>query len=55
MEYMNANIMFNKGERLSLCAPSSVTAAYNSITAPKLSYIVPETGHWDFLEQAIKE
>lgn len=34
-----------------VCPPSSTYAAYNSINAPKLLFIYPETGHWDIPEQ----
>lgn len=33
------------------CPPTSMYAAYNTITAPKELMIVPETGHWTYPEQ----
>ncbi len=36
------------------CPPTSMYAAYNSITAPKSILIAQETGHWTFPEQRAK-
>ncbi|AXY72816.1 acetylxylan esterase [Paraflavitalea soli] len=36
------------------CPPTSMYAAYNAITAPKQLLSVPETGHWNYPEQATK-
>lgn len=36
------------------CPPTSYYSAYNLINAPKDLYLVPETGHWTFLEQQTK-
>jgi hypothetical protein len=37
-----------------VCPPSSTFAAYNVISTPKMLNIVPETGHWVYLEQSQK-
>jgi cephalosporin-C deacetylase-like acetyl esterase len=36
------------------CPPTSYYSAYNSITAPKEVFVVPETGHWTYPEQGRK-
>ncbi len=36
------------------CPPTSMYAAYNTITAPKELYLALETGHWTFPEQREK-
>ncbi|HMR18566.1 MAG TPA: acetylxylan esterase, partial [Sphingobacterium sp.] len=37
-----------------VCPPTSYYAAYNQITSPKESYVVPETGHWTYGAQTQK-
>ncbi len=36
------------------CPPTSMFSAYNVITAPKLLFVVQETGHWTYPEQTEK-
>lgn len=43
--------MYSLGFNDEVCPPTSMYAAYNTISAPKEMYVVPETGHWTFQEQ----
>lgn len=43
--------MYSLGFNDEVCPPTSMYAAYNTISAPKEIYVVPETGHWTFQEQ----
>jgi cephalosporin-C deacetylase-like acetyl esterase len=46
--------MYSWGFNDETCPPTSMYAAYNSITAPKDLFLVPETGHWTYPEQQEK-
>ncbi|MEO6915925.1 MAG: acetylxylan esterase, partial [Chitinophagaceae bacterium] len=43
--------IFTWGYNDETCPPTSMYAAYNSITAPKELFLALETGHWSFPEQ----
>ncbi len=43
--------MYSWGFNDETCPPTSMYAAYNVITAPKVLYLSLETGHWTFPEQ----
>lgn len=36
------------------CPPTSYYSAYNQIKAPKVVFVIPETGHWTYPEQGQK-
>jgi len=46
--------MYTWGYNDNTCPPTSMFAAYNTITAPKDLYPAPETGHWEYPEQTEK-
>ena len=43
--------MYSWGFNDETCPPTSMYAAYNTITSPKTLFLVPETGHWTYPEQ----
>ncbi len=43
--------MYSWGYNDETCPPTSMYAAYNTITAPKELFLALETGHWSFPEQ----
>lgn len=46
--------MYSWGFNDETCPPTSMYAAYNTITAPKELYLALETGHWTYPEQRDK-
>jgi cephalosporin-C deacetylase-like acetyl esterase len=52
--YINAPGLYTWGYNDGACGPTSTFSAYNTISAPKELFIVPETGHWTYPEQEQK-
>jgi cephalosporin-C deacetylase len=48
-------VLFSFGYNDNAVPPTSVYAAYNSITAPKEKFLAEETGHWVYPEQMQKQ
>ncbi|WP_159523031.1 acetylxylan esterase [Sunxiuqinia indica] len=46
--------LYSWGYNDGVCGPTSTFSAYNTITAPKEIFIVPETAHWTYPEQEEK-
>ncbi|WP_341227938.1 acetylxylan esterase [uncultured Arcticibacterium sp.] len=48
-------VLFSFGYNDTTCPPTSVYAAYNSITSPKETFLAVESSHWVFPEQQQKQ
>ena len=46
--------VYSFGYNDEVCPPTSLYAAYNTITAPKQLFIYENTGHWTYPEQSKK-
>jgi cephalosporin-C deacetylase-like acetyl esterase len=52
--YIKVPGLYTWGYNDGACGPTSTFSAYNTISAPKELFVVPETGHWTYPEQEQK-